>query len=472
MSWRAGLSFAALLLVALAVTAFRPASTPGPFLRDFEAYWSAGAAWNAHADPYGRAVWDAERGLPGVNPARDELLPFVGPPATVLAWSAFARLPYGVAARVWLAVLVFATVALTAFAVRAAKASARSALPAALLLAFAFGPLTSDLALGQIALLAFAAAAFVAFSAPADAFGFAARAAGTFVALFQPNVGAGLVSQLGRVRVAAAIFAGAAGAYAAGAAIAGWGWPLEYARILTAHANVERFSAIQLTPAAIAHGAGASPASAAAAGLLCAAGAIVAAAVLWRRVRDPFARFASFSCLAPLVATFFHEHDLVVAYAAAAWCGVRTRGAVRALALFATLLAGVDWLGLAQRPNGVAQSALLAGALAFAFAGLGNRSPSHRSLAAVTACAALFFFGAWLGVGHPAPVWPDALGAFHAPPNAAASAVWLAEQRLSGLLAVNPVWAFLRALSLAGSALLALAIYLHYPRHPEQDVSS
>ena len=463
MSPRAGLSLAAALLLALSVTAFRPVSTPGPFLRDFEAYWSAGAAWNARADPYGRAVWDAERGVPGVNGSRDELLPFVGPPATVLGWSGLARLPYGVAARVWLAILVLAALALVALAVRAAPASsARGALAPALLLAFAFGPLTSDLALGQIALPAFAGAAFVALPATASALGLWLRAAGTFAGLLQPNVAAGLVSQLGRPRVAGAILAGAAGAYVAGALVAGWGWPLDYARILNAHASAERFSAIQLTPAAIAFGAGASPASVFAAGAICAAGAIAAAAVLWRRVDDPFARFASFSALVPFVATFVHEHDLVVAYAAAAWCGLRTRGAIRALALFAALLAGVDWLGLAQRPDGIAQSALLAGALACAFVALADRPQWRRTLSVAAACAALFVFSAWLAARHPAPVWPDTLGAFHAPPGASASAVWLAEQRLNGLLAVDPAWAFLRALSLTGSALLALAIYLHH----------
>ncbi len=73
--------------IAVAILAARPRPTPGPFLRDFEAYWAAGSAWNAHGDPYGRAIWTAERAVAGVDARHDEVLPFVGPPATLLAWT-------------------------------------------------------------------------------------------------------------------------------------------------------------------------------------------------------------------------------------------------------------------------------------------------------------------------------------------------------------------------------------------------
>ncbi|HLX26764.1 MAG TPA: hypothetical protein VKR05_07200, partial [Candidatus Cybelea sp.] len=70
------------LAVAIAVFAVRPVRTPGPLARDFEAYWSAGKTANAHMDPYGKAIWEAERGIAGVNARRDELLPFISPPHT------------------------------------------------------------------------------------------------------------------------------------------------------------------------------------------------------------------------------------------------------------------------------------------------------------------------------------------------------------------------------------------------------
>ena len=69
----------ALIAIALAYSAFRPAPTQGPFARDFEAYYAAGAAWNAGGDAWSRAIWSAERGIAGVDASRDEMLPYVGP---------------------------------------------------------------------------------------------------------------------------------------------------------------------------------------------------------------------------------------------------------------------------------------------------------------------------------------------------------------------------------------------------------
>ncbi len=161
------------------------------------------------------------------------------------------------------------------------------------------------------------------------------------------------------------------------------------------------------------------------------------------------------------MAGFFHEHDLIVAYAAAVWCALRTRAAVRIVALTGTLLVAVDWLGLAQRPTGMAQSALLALAVVAAFAALGNAA-ELRGAAAFALCAgALFAIAAFVAAHAPAPVWPDALGSFRAPAAMPIAAVWGAEQRATGLFAPVPAWALLRSLSLLGCGLLAYAIYRH-----------
>ncbi len=461
--WLLPLAFA---LAAAAILSFRPVATPGPFLRDFEAYWSAGSAWNAGGNPYGRAIWNAERTVPGVDASRDEILPFVAPPPTIALWSLLARLPYPVAAGLWSALLAVAALALVIVVVRASAAPSAYAFLCAGVLAVGFGPLTSDLALGQVALLAFLAATLASLPLP-----LLGRIAASFVAFAQPNVAFGLVALLGRNRATIAIGAGALAAFAFGALFFGVRWPIDYAMQLAAHAHAERFGAIQFTPAAIAYGAGFSLAAAAAIAVACAAAAALAAIALWRRIGDPFARFAAIAALAPFVTTFFHEHDLVVAYAAAGWCAFRTRGPVRSLALAATLLAAIDWLGLAQRPTGIAQSALLAAAAACAFVALGDASSAFRrrelfgALAATTVVAFVFAIAAWLGAAHPAPVWPDALGAFHAPSTAPIAGVWAAEQQRTGLLAVDPVWAFLRALSLLGCALLSYCVYDVSKRH-------
>jgi hypothetical protein len=447
--------------IAIAILAARPQATPGPAARDFEAYWSAGAAWNAHADPYSAGIWTFERAVPGVDPRRYELLPFVGPPPALPAWSLFARLPYGAATALWLSLIGAAIVALALTAARGSGAPPNVATTlGAIALALSFGPVTSDFALGQLALPAFLGATLLAA-------GTAPLSGATIYALLayaQPNVALGLLSQLGRNRATLAMIAGALATYALGAIAAGPMWPVLYARALAAHAGAERFAAIQLTPAAIAYGFGAPPPIAQVAGFAFAVAALTAGIALTVMLRERFARFAACSALVPFVSSFAHEHDLVVAYAAALWCALRTQGVTRAIALVGTILVSVDWLGLAQRPTGVGQSALLLAAALAAFVALGPiavRATMGVRTVAITAVLilAVFVSGALLGAAHPAPVWPDAMHSFAPPPGAAAATLWLAEQRATGLLAAVPAWALLRALSLGGCALLVYAIY-------------
>jgi hypothetical protein len=440
------------------VFAARPVATPGPPARDFEAYWAAGSTWNEHLDPYGRAIWSAERRVDGVDARRDELLPFIGPPPALLAWSLAARQPFQRAVYVWWLLLAIALLGLVATVLRGcdAKLSLFSFF-AGLLLAVSFAPITSDLALGQIALPAFFGAALLTVAADRSLIVAAFAAIPAFA---QPNAAIGLVSQLGRNRATLAIGCGAVLSYVVGALAEGWTWPWTYARMLAAHSGAERFIAIQFAPASIAYGFGAPPALAVAAGFACAATAVAAAVALAYRVRDRFARFAAFSAMAPFVLSFFHEHDFVVAYAAALWCALRTKGRLRAIALAGTLFAGIDWLGLAQRPTGITQSLLLAIAAAAAFLAFEGRDVRTTSVA--LAAVALVFAGtALLANQHPVPIWPDALGSFHAPAGATAAQVWQQEQRASGLLAAVPGWSLLRSLSLLGCAFLAFAICRH-----------
>ncbi|HTU81683.1 MAG TPA: glycosyltransferase 87 family protein [Candidatus Acidoferrales bacterium] len=451
---RARAAFLAVAYLAIAVAAFalRPVATPGPFLRDFEAYWSAGAAWNAHDDPYGPAIWNGERTVPGVDARRDEVLPFVGPPATAVAFSPLARLPYPAAAKLWYALLALALFALVAIALRAIGAPASAEYFAAgVALAIGFGPITSDLALGQLALPAFLGATVAAVvGRPALA------TIGAFAGWLQPNVALAMLSRFGRNRATLGIAAGSLLAYAVGAFVAGPRWPVAYLSLLRAHGGAERFSAIQFTPAAIAFGYGASPAAAIAAGLGVALAAVVAAIAIYRTTLDPFARFAACSALLPFVAGFFHEHDLLAAFPAAVYCARAARGRTRTVALAAVLFVAIDWLGLAQRPTGIAQSIALAIAAACAFAALAPRPELRGGVPAIAVAALVFAACAAAAAAHPQPVWPDALGAFRSPTPGVA-ATWLAEQRRTGLLNPQWVWALLRTLSLTGCAGLAWA---------------
>lgn len=447
----------ACLAVGVAILAARPLPTPGPIARDFEAYWAAGRASNAHADPYGRAIWTAERRVPGVDARHEEMLPFVNPPATLPLCSLLSRLPYDQGVAVWWVILVAALLALVA-AVLAGSATSITpfAFAAALALAIACGPVTSDLALGQFALPAFLGATLVTLLAARSVLLGSAAACAAFG---QPNVAFGLISQLGRKGIVLALALGALVSYLLGSLYGGFAWPDSYLRVLSAHGAAELFAAIQFTVASIAYGFGATPVVARIVDASFFVVAFVAAIAIFRRVSDRFARFAGFSALSPFFAGFFHEHDLVVAYAAIVWCGLRTRAVTRAIALGGTLLVSVDWLGLAQRPTGIVQSALLAVAAFTAFLALDTEVEPRKALAVFCSFAALFAGAAWLAMRNPAPVWPDALGLFHSPANASIAAVWAAEQRRSGLDAAVPAWALLRSLSLSGCALLAYAIY-------------
>lgn len=447
------------LAIAIAVLAERPARTPGPVARDFEAYWSAGKTSNAHSDPYGKAIWEAERGIAGVDARRDELLPFISPPQTLILWRAAARLPYETAAYVWWTLLGISLVALVTAVLRATGAPITLlSFLAGAVLAIAYAPISSDLALGQIALPAFLGAVLVMLLA-AQQFPLAVLAA--VLSFAQPNAALGLAGQIGRNRVTLAILLGAALTYVLGVLTAGWSWPWAYARAVAEHGVAERFVAIQFDPAAIAFDFGATPAAATVIALAVALLAVAAAIAFCRAVRDPFARFAGLSALVPFVAAFFHEHDFVVAFAAALWSAIRTTGATRAIALAGTLLVGFDWFGLAQRPTGIAQSALMEVAVFAAFVALGEKIEFRKAIPIGVATAALIGAAAILASHHPAPVWPDLLAGFRAPVTAGIAAVWLAEQRANELLAAVPAWGALRSLSLLGCALLAYAIYRH-----------
>lgn len=450
---------AAGVAIAVAMIAARPIATPGPLSRDFEAYWAAGNTYGAHADPYGREIWDAERGIAGVDARRTELLPFVGPPHTLLFWRLAARLSYERAASVWWFVLGVSLLALVAAIIHASgmRLDAAGSI-AGTLLALSFAPITSDLALGQIALPAFLGATLVVVLARRY---WLAAALAACVAFAQPNAAIGLASQIGRTRATLAIALGALLTYLLGALATGWEWPLRYLTALGEHGRAERFSAIQFDPASLAFDFGATAHEARIVELVIAIFAVAAALALAIRVRDAFARFAGFSALAPFVTGFFHEHDFTAAFAAALWCALRTRGAIRIVALAGSLLTGFDWLGLAQRPSGIAQSALLGGAAFAAFVALGVRSDARAAVPVALLFAGLIAVAATIALHSPVPVWPDAQAAIHLPANAGVAAIWHEEQRATGLLAPVPAWGLLRVCSLLGSALLAYAIYRH-----------
>jgi hypothetical protein len=450
------------LCLFIASSIFRPPATPGPYQRDFEAYYAAGATFNADGDPYSRAIWETEKTIAGVDPARDELLPYVGPAAALPIFSMLARIPHPQARIAWMAILSAAFLVLVICALRLAKAPRDPLLWAtAALFTFVSAPMISALALGQVALLSAAALALAIIFYPArNAVG---AGLSTLIAAVQPNLAIALIARM-RSRwditiatIATAIFI--LFTIAAGHGINGI---IAYIHRLSAHGGAERFITIQHTPTAIFYSLGIAPDTAITIGTTIAIATIIITAVTILRAKlDPTtATLFTFATL-PLAIPFFHEHDFVLELIPLIILAIQSSKKTRAAAAIAAILILIDWLGLAQRPPANAQIIALGASVALGFIALGNpnRKDHWYSLAGVTALIICSAIALPLAHQHPAPTWPDTLPLhFQAPPNADASAVWGNEQHESGLDAIEPTWGILRAMPLIGCILLAICI--------------
>jgi hypothetical protein len=461
---RIALTAVAALLVAIALAFMRPAGEPGVLMRDFSAYYAAGATWLAHGDPYSATTLSAaEQRTPGANANRLELLPFVGLPASILAWGALARLDYASALRAWAGILGASILLLLAASIAlAGRRAPPLRIIASIAFAFCFVPLTSDLVLGQAALPAYAAMLVGVYLVSRVTFG---GAVAFCVASLQPNVALPAAVVLRSLRGIVAVAVAAVACYAAGAVVAGSGWIAPYAHMLMRHATAERFSAIQITPAAIAYGFGAPKDVALIAGA--AIGVLTLAYAIGGIVttRDVPSQVAVACCAVPFVAGFVHEHDLIVTYFPILFCMRLTPPRYRPMVIFAAILVAVNWLDFAQQPQAVWQDVVLAAAAIVALVALGTEAHERELPGASNAFAAfatlgiagLVALGAWIGVHYPLPIWPNDMTPFAPQTGADAATIWYEEQLHTGLLTPHIASAVLRSFSLLGCFVLLFA---------------
>ncbi|MDQ2865687.1 MAG: glycosyltransferase 87 family protein [Candidatus Eremiobacteraeota bacterium] len=453
------LAITAAACIGVALLAIHSPSERGPAMRDFEAYYAAGSATNAHSDPYAASLFHYEQRIPGVEVSRPELLPFVGAPPALLLWSALARIDYARAAKLWLVVLCAALAATIAVAVaRCGKAGVGDACVASLC-ALSFVPITSGISLGQPALLAYAAAAIALFAATRST---GVTALGVIGCAVQPNVGLASLPIIGKKRGAVAFAISLPVLYLAGAAYLGFDWPIGYGRILTAHAIAERFIAIQYTPAAVLFGFGCLRALSVQFGIAIAIAALVLAVFGIARTQSLERRFGIACCALPLLSGFVHEHNFVLLFIPALWAARRFPARTQAIVVLAFGLTAVNWLDFAQQPRAVAQDAVLAFAALAAIVAWQSERTVFSYGAAVATCG-IVAIGAYAGLHHPAPIWPNDMRPFALPPGASAAYIWHAEQVGTGLERQEPAWALLRSLSLAGSSLLLCVLCLAKP---------
>jgi hypothetical protein len=433
----------------------RTPDTGGVALRDFEAYYAAGATWHYHGDPYGREVWRVERQIPGVVAERDELLPFVGPPFSLPLWEALSQLPWPWACGLWRAVMIVALCTVVFGSMRLAGARVDFFdIVAALTFGATFAPLTSGAALGQVALPACAAIVAMPLLLRVR-FAYAAAFA-AIVAALQPNLAIVLAARLREPRTWIAF--SAAGAVVVGGSVVamqGLGGIGHYLSVLHDHAEAERYIAIQTTVSGVARGLGADAHSA---GLIALALAIVAVATLCVQLvsrRYSATDFLAIACAAlPLALPFAHEHDFAIVVLPALVVLRRARGAAWLLAAVATIAVAVDWLGLAQREGSTPEAALFAAACACALYVLAPHRT--RAMLVLPLGAALCVIAIAIPAAqHALPTWPGRLPlGFHVDRLLPAPAVWQAEQRAAGIAGLDPYWAVLRLAPLLGCALL------------------
>jgi hypothetical protein len=461
---------ASALLVAIALSFLRPLATPGPALRDFEAYYAAGATWQAGGNPYSPEIWNVERTVPGVVATRDELLPFVGPPFTLPFWALLAALGFAHASFVWTIVLLAAALTLVIAVLRVAGVRDPVGIAAVCLFAAAFGPLTSAVALGQVALVASAGVVLAAMALQARRV-FAAIGA-TILAATQPNIALALTERLMDWRTWLALGVGAGLALAGSIAAIGFLPFGRYLQLLEAHANAERSLAIQVTVPGVSFGLGASPGAAQIIGDVVGVVVVLITAFVIRDRRFSSIDRVAIACAAlPLVVPFAHEHDLTIVLFPAVLVLRRARRGWWPLAAAASVAVAIDWLGLAQRPSGIAQCTALALAAALAATVL-SRGRRGFGLVAPFAVAVAVLVAGFAAAKHPVPVWPDALGSgFHVADARDAPTVWHAEQVAAGLAAPNLTATLLRSASIAGCACL-WAVALIALRRPAEDPSA
>jgi hypothetical protein len=440
----------ALVSLALALSVARPRTTPGPLMRDFEAYYAAGQAWRTGADPYSIALWQFEKKVPGVRSDQPEVLPFIGPPAFLPLWAALGTLPFAPAVRVWAVLMVVPLLGALAMLLRRLHAWDPGSFLSTAALCVGFGPLTSGFALGQAALPVFG---LVVLATGLLATNLLAGGVAAFFAGLQPNLGIALLSQARHRNVLATLGIAVLALLAFGLLFGGFAGFLSYFSALRAHGAAERYALIQFTPSAIAYGFGIPTAAANVLGVVVAlAAAAVWIAMMAQRRLTRWWRLAITCALLPFAVPFFHEHDFVIALAPALMCLCAASKRTWAIAAAATMLVGIDWLGLAQRPEALLQSLLLALALLAAIFAFSDQPLGLHRFAIL---AALLLIPAGLLAQHfPAPIWPDALPA-HAITAPSIAAVWNAELRAAHQVAPQPLWAALRLMTLCGAGLLA-----------------
>lgn len=392
---RAPVRIATLCLSALLGFAVLRSPNTGAF--DFQAFYCAGSALHAHADPYrtqplGSCEHALTDGTYAALPA-DVVLPAPLPAYDIAGFAVLSLLPFDLAKAVWGALLAVAA-ALAVFAVAGATRASLFTTFMALGACLVF----PSLAFGEIFAL-FAAAAFGAMYFASrgrwNAAGLAAAAS-----LVEPHLGLPVCLSLAiwapRSRFSLALGAGVLAAVAFGTL--GTGQNVEYVgTVLPLHALVEITSDAQMSLSAVLHALGVPARAAITAGSAAYALAVIAAialgGVLAMRSRRQAFLVAVPATAALYGSSFMHVTEFFAAIPLALLI-VLHRGRVAAIALAALALLSVPWY-LALERGEVSAFAALGAVVIFVVLWRCGRSAIIALACAVLAFGLLFFTPAY-----------------------------------------------------------------------------
>ncbi|HYZ16989.1 MAG TPA: glycosyltransferase family 87 protein [Candidatus Acidoferrum sp.] len=430
-------------------------------MADFAAYYAAGKVWAHDGDPYGTDVWQVQRTLPNVDPTREELIPFVGPPLGLPLWALLAKLPYTAAMAVWGTFLVACVAVILYVPVRLARRKLSLVDAVALLFfACACGPLVIGVAFGQAALPATAGVALAILFISEKRWRWAAGAA-TFAALFKPHLALALV---GAVRCGAATVAFAVAALGSliGNALPGGGIAglLRYLALLPEQTASERFYVYQFLPTSIAYSFGLARSQAVHVGtIITALTVVVTTLVVWRSRASLVDGLLIVCAALPFALPYVHEYDLSVALLPGFVALYRARGPAWLLAACGLILLAVEPFALGYGHAGLAFSVITAATVALEIAALTPGLYIRFRLAPLAVIPVVLCLGLGTPAATPLPMWPaDLPPDFRAADGTTAQAVWKHELIAVGLQARHPWDALLRCITLSGCILVGAAM--------------
>jgi hypothetical protein len=449
-----------LIVSAFAYSAWSVLSNFGPVLPDFAAYYAAGQYWAHGGDAYGAGIWNIERTLPGFDPSRLELLPFVGPPLSLPIWAAFGALPYPAAAALWvLVLLVSAAVLVLVPAQLARRRLVRDDAPSIVLLLLSASPLVTAFSAGQAALPAIASVAVAIRCAVLRRW--ALMAVATIVAaMLKPNdalvIGASVREAAALLAVAGSIIVSVLANLPVVHGIHGLAG---YGVVLLNQGASERVYAFQFTPTSIAYGFGLTRQAAELVGTAISLVALVSGVAAIRFTRANVVDGAAIACaFVPFVLPFEHGPDLIVVLLPALLLVFRARGWAWPAGAVGMVLLCTNPFALTQGWQGTLFAVSMAAVASLQLAALAPSRFGRMRFVPLTVVPLLIAIGL-AAPRHHLPIWPATLPAHVTVANgASASEVWQAELIASGLENQDPWVSFLRLLTLCGCACVCIAM--------------